>query len=72
MQPRTNDLGAVVPDAKNEDKNVTNRDLVVGDVLLLMQNVFMRSNFGGVGERLISLGLVLVSLMRVFLRTRIR
>lgn len=47
-----------------------NRDLVVGDVLLLMRNVFMRLSFGGVGEHLISPDLVLVFLMLVFLRIR--
>ena len=66
----TNDLGAVVRDARNGDKNVTNRDLVVEDVLLPMRNVFMRLSFDGVGERLINPGLVLVFLMLVSLRIR--
>lgn len=70
VQLRTNDLGAVVLDARNADRNVMNSDQVVGDVLLLMRNVFMKLSFGGVGERLISLGLVLAFLMLVLPRTR--
>lgn len=47
-----------------------NNDQVVGDVLLLMRNVFMKLSFDGVGEHLISLDLVLVFLMLVFPRIR--
>jgi hypothetical protein len=67
---RINDLGAVVPDARNGDRNVMNNDQVVGDVLLLVRNVFMKLSFDGVGEHLISLDLVLVFLMLVFPRIR--
>lgn len=70
MQLGTNDLGAGAQDARNEDRNVMSRDLVVEDVLLLTQNVFMKLSFDGVVERLISRDLVLVFLMLVFLRTR--
>lgn len=70
MQLGTNGLGAGAQDARNEDRNVMSRDLVVEDVLLLMRNVFMRLSFDGVVERLISLDLVLASQMLVFLKIR--
>jgi hypothetical protein len=70
VQPRTNDPGAVVRDARNEGRNVMNRDLVVEGVKQLMQNVFMKSSYDGVEERLTSPDSGLVFPMRRFLRIR--
>jgi urease gamma subunit len=67
---QTNDLGAVVQDARNEDKSVMNRDPVVEGVMQLIRNVSMKSNCDGVGEHLTSPDLGLVSRIPRLLRTR--
>lgn len=50
-------------DARNEDRSAMKADLVVDGAKQLMQNVFMKSNYDGVAERLISLDLEHVFLM---------
>jgi urease gamma subunit len=70
VEPQTNDPGAVVRDARNEGKNVMNRDLVVEDVKQLMRNVFMKSSYDGVEEHLINPDSGLVFPMLRFLRIR--
>jgi len=70
VQPRTNDLGVDVRDARNEDRNVMNRDLVVEGVKQLMRNVLMRLSFDGEAEHLINLDSVLVCLRLRYLKIR--
>jgi urease gamma subunit len=70
VQLRTNDPGAVVRDARNEGKNVMNRDPVVEGVKPLMRNVFMKLSCDGVEERSTNPDSELVSPMLRFLRIR--
>ena len=63
MQLLTNGLGAVVRDARNEDKNAMKSGLVVDGVKQLMQNAFMKLSYGGVEEHLTNLDLEHVFLM---------
>ena len=57
-------------DARNEDRNVMNRDLVVEGVKQLMRNVLMRLSFDGEAEHLINLDSVLVCLRLRYLKIR--
>lgn len=57
-------------DARNEDRNAMNRDPVVEGVKQLMQNVFIKSNYDGAGERSINLDLELAFLMLRCLKIR--
>jgi hypothetical protein len=59
-----------VRDVRSEDRSAMNRDLVVEGVVQLMWNVFMKSSYDGVGERLTSLDSGLVSRIPRLLRTR--
>jgi hypothetical protein len=59
-----------VRDARNEDRNVMNRDLVVEGVKQLIRNVSMKSNCDGVEEHLTSPDLALVSPILKHLRIR--
>jgi hypothetical protein len=70
VQLRINGLGVVVRDARSEDRNVMNRDPVVEGVVQLRWNVFMKSNYDGVGERLTNLDSELVSPIPRLLRIR--
>lgn len=70
MRLLTNGPGVVVRDARNEDRNAMNRDPVVEGVKQLMQNVFIKSNYDGAGERSINLDLELAFLMLRCLKIR--
>jgi urease gamma subunit len=70
VEPQTNDPGAVVQDARNEGKNVMNRDQVAEGVKQLMQNAFMKLSYDGVEEHLINPDSGLVFPMLRFLRIR--
>jgi hypothetical protein len=70
VQPRTNDPGAVVLDARNEGKNVMNRDPDVEGVKQLMRNVFMKLSYDGVEEHSINPDSGLVSPILRFLGIR--
>jgi hypothetical protein len=65
-----NGLGVVVRDARNEDRSVMNRDLVVEGVVQLIQIAFTKLSCDGVGEHSISPGLELVFQILRLLRIR--
>jgi len=70
VQLRTNGLGVVVRDARNEDRNAMKTDLAVAGVKQLMQIAFMKLSYDGVAEHSINLDLEHVFLMLRCPRTR--